>query len=137
MMSPSAASGSNVTVTANWYAFTTQIDSAGVAFSSRAIAGRAILAMATLNTEIAMAITTVSSAARRSRGGRPSESARIGSIMRQLDRGFLRQQAAPQHEQTCHRVSRRRPARVDRLQRTHEPCLLRGGLRSGDGCTLQ
>ena len=74
MMSPSAASGSRVTVTANWYAFTTHIDSAGVACSSCAIDGSAMLAIAEASTEIAMAIVTVSIAARRSRGGRPSVS---------------------------------------------------------------
>ena len=71
-MSPIEANGSSVTVTASWYAFTTQIDAAGVTCMSRAIVGSAILAIEVTSTDMATAMATVSIARHRCGGGSPS-----------------------------------------------------------------
>ncbi len=73
-MSPRADSGSSETVTASWYALTTQIASPGVVRSSCVIEGRAIFAMMLAMTDAEMAIVIVSRAARRALFGRPSVS---------------------------------------------------------------
>src|SRR3569623_838063 len=61
---------------------TTHTTSAGVVCRSTAIAGRAMLAIAVSNADIAMAIKTTAAAQRRWAGGRPSGANGLAFVMR-------------------------------------------------------
>src|SRR5579859_2430392 len=98
-MSPIDENGSSVTVTASWYAFTTQIEAAGVACMSWAMVGSAMFASDVTSTDMATANDTASIARQRSGGGRPSAaSMSLIRICRTtacvLDHVPLRQQSA-------------------------------------------
>jgi hypothetical protein len=58
-MSPSDASGSSETTIASWWALMTQIDWAGLAPTSRAIVGRAMLTIELSSTDTARPMTMV------------------------------------------------------------------------------
>src|ERR1700677_3061553 len=72
MISPSEANGSSETTRASWYALTTQTESAGLAFRSAAMVGRAVLAMELSSDAMPMAITSVVKAGTRRGPRRPS-----------------------------------------------------------------
>src|ERR1700739_5131204 len=112
---------------------------------SRAIVGSAILAMEDTSTDMLIAMATASMARQRSRDGSPSAAVctslfrpaaswvriiRWGSASSLTVSPLVNKLAA--HEPIHRRVYGHSAAGMDRLQRSHESRLLRGGLRPGD-----
>src|ERR1700722_7398664 len=116
---------------------------AGVVAMSRAMVGRAMLAIALSSTAMETAIAIVAMARRRAPSGSPSpRSIRLhpnAATANLTGEGSANKLADPTDTRSCDAPAANRglgPARMDRRQWPHEPGLLCRAVRPGDGHDL-